>query len=139
MPLPPSVRWFLGYDLTEPLPDHSSLTRIRDRYGLEIFRRFFAGITTQCQTAGLIWARELYLDATQVTANSSLESLAPRCAVDTHLRNLNVGEARRPLKNFSMGMFLIIWSASGSISLWWSSDSDCWLAFPPSGDICTRP
>src|SRR5262252_4138738 len=35
-----SVRWFLGYDLGEPLPDHSSLTRIRTRYGLEVFRRF---------------------------------------------------------------------------------------------------
>ncbi len=26
-----SIRWFLGYDLHEPLPDHSSLTRIRER------------------------------------------------------------------------------------------------------------
>jgi transposase len=26
-----SVRWFIGYDLGEPLPDHSSLTRIRAR------------------------------------------------------------------------------------------------------------
>ena len=25
-----SLRWYLGYDLTEPLPDHSSLTRIRE-------------------------------------------------------------------------------------------------------------
>ena len=30
-----SLRWYLGYDLFEPLPDHSSLTRIRERYGLE--------------------------------------------------------------------------------------------------------
>ena len=29
-----SLRWFLGYTLDEPLPDHSSLTRIRARYGL---------------------------------------------------------------------------------------------------------
>src|SRR3954466_1361525 len=29
-----SLRWYLGYDLTEPLPDHSSLSRIRERYGL---------------------------------------------------------------------------------------------------------
>src|ERR687884_2101603 len=36
-----SVRWYLGYDLDEPLPDHSSLTRIRERYGLRTFRRFF--------------------------------------------------------------------------------------------------
>ncbi len=35
-----SIRWYLGYDLGEPLPDHSSLTRIRERYGVEVFRRF---------------------------------------------------------------------------------------------------
>ncbi len=27
------ARWYVGYDLDEPLPDHSSLTRIRERYG----------------------------------------------------------------------------------------------------------
>ena len=34
-----SLRWYLGYDLHEPLPDHSSLTRIRERFGLAVFRR----------------------------------------------------------------------------------------------------
>jgi transposase len=52
-----SIRWFLGYDLTEPLPDHSSLTRIRERYGLEIFRRFFERIVELCMEAGLVWGR----------------------------------------------------------------------------------
>ena len=42
-----SVRWYLGYDLNEPLPDHSSLTRIRERYGVDIFRRFFDAIVEQ--------------------------------------------------------------------------------------------
>src|ERR1700694_5697854 len=28
-----SVRWYVGYDLDEPLPDHSSLPRIRQRFG----------------------------------------------------------------------------------------------------------
>ena len=54
-----SVRWFLGYDLNEPLPDHSSLTKIRTRYGVEVFRRFFETIVEQCQQAGLVWGREL--------------------------------------------------------------------------------
>jgi transposase len=58
-----SVRWYLGYDLDEPLPDHSSLTRIRTRYGVEIFRRFFETIVDQCQQAGLVWGKELYADA----------------------------------------------------------------------------
>ena len=48
-----SVRWYLGYNLDESLPDHSSLTRIRTRYGLDIFRRFFEAIVEQCQQAGL--------------------------------------------------------------------------------------
>jgi transposase len=65
-----SLRWYLGYDLFEPLPDHSSLTRIRDRYGLEVFRRFFEEIVERCAEAGLVWGEELYFDATKVEANA---------------------------------------------------------------------
>jgi transposase len=54
-----SLRWYLGYDLTEPLPDHSSLTRIRERYGLAVFRRFFEAVVEQCLAAGLVWGQEL--------------------------------------------------------------------------------
>ena len=80
-----SLRWYLGYDLTEPLPDHSSLTRIRQRYGLEAFHRFFETIVEQCLAAGLVWGKELYFDATKVEANASLDSVAPRFAVEAHL------------------------------------------------------
>jgi transposase len=52
-----SLRWYLGYDLTGPLPDHSSLTRIRERYGLDVFRRFFEQIIEQCIDAGLVWGQ----------------------------------------------------------------------------------
>jgi hypothetical protein len=80
-----SVRWYLGYDLNEALPDHSSLTRIRQRYGLAVFRRFFEAIVEQCREAGLIWGKELYFGATQVKANASLDSVAPRFAIEAHL------------------------------------------------------
>ena len=83
-----SVRWYLGYDLDEELPDHSSLTRIRQRYGLAIFRRFFETIVEQCRAAGLVWGKELYFDATQVDANASLDSNQPRFAVEAHLAAL---------------------------------------------------
>jgi transposase len=43
-----SILWYLGYDLNEPLPDHSSLSRIRERYALEIFRGFFEKIVHRC-------------------------------------------------------------------------------------------
>jgi transposase len=77
-----SVRWFLGYDLNEALPDHSSLTRIRTRYGLRVFHRFFEAIVEQCRQAKLIWGKELYIDATKVNANADLDSLMPRFAVE---------------------------------------------------------
>jgi transposase len=83
-----SIRWFLGYDLGEPLPDHSSLTKIRTRYGLEVFRRFFDAIVEQCQDAGLVWGRELYVDGTKVAANAGKESVKPRFEVEEHLHNL---------------------------------------------------
>src|SRR6266851_4737982 len=88
-----SVRWYVGYDLDEPLPDHSSLTRIRERYGVEVFRRFFEQIVEQCQEAGLVWGRELYIDATKVEANASIASVKPRFAVEAHLANLFAEQA----------------------------------------------
>ena len=80
-----SVRWYLGYDLGEPLPDHSSLTRIRDRYGVAIFRRFFDAIIERCDRAGLVWGRELFFDASKIEANASVASIGPRFAIEAHL------------------------------------------------------
>jgi transposase len=83
-----SLRWCLGYDLFEPLPDHSSLTRIRERFGLGVFRRFFERIVEECIEAGLVWGEELYFDATKVEANASMESRVPRFAAESHLGGL---------------------------------------------------
>src|SRR5215204_3791198 len=92
-----SLRWYLGYDLTESLPDHSSLSRIRERYGLAVFRRFFETIVEQCISAGLVWGHELYVDATKVAANADLDSLVPRFYHDakTHLAGLFADEVAK--------------------------------------------
>jgi transposase len=83
-----SVRWYLGYDLHEPLPDHSNLTRTRERFGLSVFRRFFERVVEECVEAGLVRGEEMYFDATKVDANASLDSIAPRFAVEEHLGGL---------------------------------------------------
>src|SRR5215212_12269043 len=83
-----SVRWYLGYDLQEPLPDHSNLTRIRERFGLSVFRRFFERIVEECVDAGLVWGEELFFDATKVEANASMESRIPRFSAEAHLDEL---------------------------------------------------
>jgi transposase len=66
-----SIRWYTGYNLDEPLPDHSSLTRIRQRLGPPLFRRFFDHVVELCDKAGLIWGKELLVDATKVRANAA--------------------------------------------------------------------
>jgi transposase len=89
-----SLRWYLGYDLHEPLPDHSSLTRIRERYGLSVFRGFFERIVEECFEAGLVWGEELYFDATKVEANASLDSTRSRSLLENlenHLKE-HLGE-----------------------------------------------
>jgi transposase len=91
-----SVRWFLGYDLNEPLPNHSSLSRIRELYGVEVFRRFFEAVVDQCQQVGLVWGKELYVDATKVEANASMDSVKPRFAVEAHLSTLFDMQAEEP-------------------------------------------
>jgi transposase len=83
-----SVRWYLGYDLHESLPDHSNLTRARERFGLPVFRRFFEEIVKECAEAGLVRGEELFFDATKVDANASLDSIAPRFSVEAHLGGL---------------------------------------------------
>jgi transposase len=71
-------RWYLGYALDEPLPDHSSLSRIRTRLGVTVFERFFEQVVELCRSAGLVWGEELIFDATRVRANADLDSLVPR-------------------------------------------------------------
>jgi transposase len=70
-----AIRWFAGYQLDDRLPHHSSLTRIRQRWGAERFRRFFQRIVQQCVTAGLVTGETVHVDATLIRADVSWESL----------------------------------------------------------------
>ena len=83
-------RWYLGYHLDEPLPDRSSLVKIRQRLGVAVFRRFFEYVVDLCEDAGLIWGAEVLADATRIPGNAAMDSLVPRlkAVVDDHLVNL---------------------------------------------------
>ncbi len=48
-----AYRWFCRLSLEDDVPDHSSLTRIRDRLGEEIFASVFRQIVADCQQQGL--------------------------------------------------------------------------------------
>ena len=71
-----AIRWFAGYRLHERLPDHSSLTRIRQRWGAERFRRIFQRTVAACVEAGLVDGETVHVDATLIRADVSWESVA---------------------------------------------------------------
>jgi len=73
-----AIRWFAGYRLHEKLPDHSSLTRIRQRWGPERFKRIFQRTVQACCKAGLVNGETLHIDATLIRADVSWESLTTR-------------------------------------------------------------
>lgn len=79
-----AMRWFCGYGLDEPLPDHSSLTRIRQRWGAVRFRRIFERTVQACVHAGLVTGETVHVDATLIRADVSWESLVA-CHVERTL------------------------------------------------------
>ncbi len=97
-------RWYIGYDLDEKVPDHSSLSKIRDRYGLETFLAFFDKIVEMCIEAGLVWGEELYLDGTKIRANAAIDGMVDRWywEAQQHIQKLfeqeqvSVGDAEAP-------------------------------------------
>ena len=88
-----AIRWFTGYGLHEALPDHSSLTRIRQRWGAERFRRIFERTVQACVAAKIATGEVVHVDASLIRADVSWESLAVR-QVDAIAEANGDGEAQ---------------------------------------------
>ncbi len=71
-----AIRWFAGYKLDEKLPDHSTLTKIRQRWGDERFKKIFQKTVQSCIDAGLVNGETVHIDATLIRADVSWESLS---------------------------------------------------------------
>lgn len=67
--------YFVGYNLGEPLPWHSTLSRTRQLYGKEVFQQFFREILKQCIDKGMVAGRRQAIDSVFVKANASMDSL----------------------------------------------------------------
>ena len=67
-----AFRWFLGIDLDEPVPDHSTISQTRRRKwrGTGIFEEIFTEVVQKCIDAGLVDGSLLLNDSTHVKANA---------------------------------------------------------------------
>ena len=73
-----AIRWFAGYALHETLPDHSTLTRIRQRWGAQRFRRIFERSVLACVAAKIAKGEIVHVDASLIRADVSWESLVAK-------------------------------------------------------------
>ncbi len=73
-----SLRAFLGVPLIEETPDHSSLTRVRDRLPLDVHTAVFRFVLRVAAEQGLLKGKAVAVDATTLEANAAMKSIVRR-------------------------------------------------------------
>lgn len=70
-----AIRLFLGYDIAEPLPWHSTISRTRQLYGENIFQQLFEKVFEKCVQSGMVAGHTQAIDGALLKANASKDSL----------------------------------------------------------------
>lgn len=77
-----SIRLFLGYDLDEVLPWHSTISRTRQLYGEEVFLSLFQQVLRMCVEKGMVRGKRQCVDSAFVKANASMDSLVEKEVIE---------------------------------------------------------
>lgn len=72
------VLFFIGYDIDDKIPWHSTLSRTRALYGEEIFKTLFKKVLSMCVSKGMVSGKRQAVDSAYIKANASLDSLAEK-------------------------------------------------------------
>ena len=76
------IRLFIKYDIDEPLPWHSTISRTRQLYGEEVFLSLFRKVLSLCVEKGMVKGKRQAVDSAFIKANSSLDSLVEKEVLD---------------------------------------------------------
>jgi len=79
-----ALRHFLGLELPDAPPDHSTISRTRRLIDLETHRAVFTWILQRLADAGLVKGQTIGIDATTLEANAALRSIVRRDTGDTY-------------------------------------------------------
>jgi len=94
-------RWFVGLNLEDKVPDHSTFSKNRhERFSeSDVFQRVFDEIINQCMAKGLLTGKHLTVDSTYIKANASFKSLEP-IVVDMNSREyIDTLEKENPVED----------------------------------------
>ena len=76
------VRLFLKYDIDQPLPWHSTISRTRQLYGEEVFLELFRKVLNLCVEKGMVRGKRQAVDSAYIKANASMDSLKEKEVVE---------------------------------------------------------
>lgn len=76
------IRLFIQYDIDEPLPWHSTISRTRQLYGEAIFLTLFKKVLSLCIEKGMVRGKRQALDSAFIKANASMDSLVEKEVLD---------------------------------------------------------
>lgn len=96
------VLYFLGFDIDEELPWHSTISRTRQLYPIALFETLFNKVFTLCVNAGMVSGHTHAVDSAPVKANASMESLhlkMPATSVEAHLQKVEEENQEPEKKN----------------------------------------
>jgi transposase len=79
-----SVRSFVGLELHQAAPDHSTISRTRRLIDLETHQAVFTWIVQRLADAGLVKGTTIGIDATTLEANAALRSIVRRDTGETY-------------------------------------------------------
>ena len=92
------TRLFLGYDLNEELPWHSTISRTRQLFGDEVFLSLFQKVLRLCVQKGMVRGKRQAVDSAYIKANASMDSLVEKEVVEDAQAYVNELEANSEFK-----------------------------------------
>ena len=87
------ILYFIGYDIDEELPWHSTISRTRQLFPDSIFEELFNHVFTMCVEKGMVAGHSQAIDSAPVKANASMDTLelkVPKEDLETHLQQVRV-------------------------------------------------
>lgn len=82
------ILYFLGYDIDEELPWHSTISRTRQLYPERVFEKLFTHVFKMCVAMQMVSGHTQVIDSAPVRANASMDSLelkVPEADLASHL------------------------------------------------------
>ena len=69
------ILYFIGYDIDEPLPWHSTISRTRQLFTESVFEKVFTKVLEMCVDKGLVSGHSQAIDSAPIKANASMDTL----------------------------------------------------------------